>query len=103
MKVQAGSTACRQPVTDLFLHLTAAVISGARAFQLFTPEEQEFALKTTVKYAPRAYEWMRDCKATSDGPGIAKVGNERALDELAPWTWDKVQAFPNQPAPEKPY
>ena len=74
--------------------LTLSVISGARAFQLLTSEEQEFALNTTVQYAPRAYEWIRDCKATSDGLGIAKVGDERAPDELPDWTWDKVQAFP---------
>jgi hypothetical protein len=61
---------------------------------LLTPEEQEFALNTTVQYAPRAYEWIRDCKATSDGLGIAKVGDERSSAELPTWTWDNVQAFP---------
>ena len=78
----------------IFSYLTATVISGARAFQLLTPEEQEFALNTTVQYARSAHEWIRDCKATSDGLGIAQVGDERSLDELPPWTWDKVQAFP---------
>ncbi|KAE8444568.1 hypothetical protein EG329_014492 [Mollisiaceae sp. DMI_Dod_QoI] len=82
MQLQAGST---------------AFISGAKAFQLLTPEEQEFALNTTVQYAPRAYEWIRNAKATSDGLGIAKVGDETKEDELPPWTWDKVQAFPVRP------
>lgn len=71
-----------------------AFFSGARAFQLLTEEEKQFALNTTVQYAPRAYEWMVNCKATEDGLTIAKVGNEKSLDELPEWTWDKVQAFP---------
>ncbi|KAI9733894.1 MAG: hypothetical protein M1834_002549 [Cirrosporium novae-zelandiae] len=71
-----------------------AFFSGARAFELLSPEEKEFALNTTVQYAPRAYEWMRDCKATADGITIVRTGNEKPLDELPEWTWDKVQAFP---------
>ncbi|KAL1857643.1 hypothetical protein VTK73DRAFT_7993 [Phialemonium thermophilum] len=71
-----------------------AFISGARAFQLLSDEEKEFALNTTVQYAPRAYEWMLDCKATDDGLTIAKKGREKSLDELPEWTWDKVQTFP---------
>ncbi|KAK8161110.1 alpha-ketoglutarate dependent xanthine dioxygenase [Phyllosticta citrichinensis] len=61
---------------------TIHFLSGARAFELLTPEEKEFALNTTVLYAPRAYEWMRECKATEDGMTIAKVGKERPLDEF---------------------
>lgn len=71
-----------------------AVISGAKAFELLSPEQQEFALNTTVQYAPRAYEWIRNAKATSDGLGIAKVGDETNEKDLPPWTWDNVQAFP---------
>lgn len=70
------------------------VISGAKAFELLSPEQQEFALNTTVQYAPRAYEWIRNAKATSDGLGIARVGDEMNENDLPAWTWDKVQAFP---------
>ena len=96
LELQAGSTACTRspPPSSSRFALTVSVVSGARAFRLLTPEEQEFALNTTVQYAPRAYEWIRDCKATSDGLGIAKVGDERATEQLPEWTWDKVQAFP---------
>ncbi|KAK7527132.1 alpha-ketoglutarate dependent xanthine dioxygenase [Phyllosticta citriasiana] len=59
-----------------------AFLSGARAFELLTPEEKEFTLNTTILYAPQAYEWMRECKATEDGMTIAKVGKERPLKEL---------------------
>jgi hypothetical protein len=79
-------------MTDWLLYFK--VISGARAFDLLSPEQKEFALNTTVQYAPRAYEWIRDCRATSDGLGIARVGDERKEDELPEWSWDKVQAFP---------
>ena len=79
MNLQAGAT---------------AFISGARAFSLLTPEEQEFALNTDIQYAPRAYEWIRDCKATSDGLGIVDQGKERAFDDLNPWEWQKVHRHP---------
>ncbi|KAF8851794.1 alpha-ketoglutarate dependent xanthine dioxygenase [Acephala macrosclerotiorum] len=92
MTLQAGST---------------AFISGAKAFQLLTPSEQEFALNTIVQYAPRAYEWIRNAKATSDGLGIAKVGDEAKEEDLPAWSWDKVQAFPmawqNLGRPEQPH
>lgn len=96
MSVQAGSTACKfLPLAHIMGKYTdQQVISGTRAFELLTPEQQEFALNTTVQYGPKAYDWIRDCKATSDGLGISSVGNERAEDDLPPWTWDKVHAFP---------
>lgn len=77
------------------------VFSGARNFELLTPEEQDFALNTTVQYAPRAYEWMADCKASADGLTIPNIGREKQLHELPPWTWDKVQAFPVSIIPAK--
>ncbi|QDS68742.1 hypothetical protein FKW77_004626 [Venturia effusa] len=68
--------------------------SGARNFELLSPEEQEFAINTTVQYAPRAYEWIRNCKATADGLTIEKVGRETPLDQLPAFKWEKVQSFP---------
>lgn len=74
--------------------LTSSVFSGARNFELLSAKEQEFAVNTTVQYAPRAYEWMRNCKASPDGLTIEKVGRETPLDQLPPYEWDKVQSFP---------
>ncbi|KAH9906293.1 alpha-ketoglutarate dependent xanthine dioxygenase [Xylariomycetidae sp. FL2044] len=68
--------------------------SGARAFQLLSEEEKRFALHTKVQYAPRAYEYIRDCKATDDALTIAKVGREKNLDELPDWSWDQVHSYP---------
>ena len=71
-----------------------AVFSGARNFEVLSAEEQEFALNTIVQYAPRAYEWVNQCKATPDGLSIERSGRERPLDELPAWTWDKVHSYP---------
>ena len=70
------------------------VFSGARNFELLSPEEQEFACNTTVQYAPRAYEWIRNCKASADGLTIESLGREKAFNELLEWNWEEVQAFP---------
>ncbi|KAI7082555.1 hypothetical protein KC356_g8289 [Hortaea werneckii] len=83
-----------------------AFFSGARNFELLSADEQDFAIRTTVQYAPRAYEWIKDCKATADGLSIAKRGREKAEDELPDFEWDKVHEFPmvwKNPATGKPH
>ncbi|KAF2770532.1 alpha-ketoglutarate dependent xanthine dioxygenase [Teratosphaeria nubilosa] len=71
-----------------------AFFSGARSFELLSPEQKIFAMNTTVHYAPRAYEWMKECKATADGLTISKTGREKSIDELPPFDPAKVQSFP---------
>jgi hypothetical protein len=61
---------------------------------MLSPKDQEFALNTTVHYAPRAYEMIRNCKATSDGLTIANVGRETPISELPPYDAEKVHSFP---------
>ncbi|KAI6835153.1 hypothetical protein KC340_g5635 [Hortaea werneckii] len=83
-----------------------AFFSGARNFELLSADEQDFAVHTIVQYAPRAYEWIKDCKATDDGLSIAKRGREKAEDELPDFEWDKVHEFPmvwKNPATGKPH
>ncbi|RMZ25798.1 hypothetical protein D0859_10151 [Hortaea werneckii] len=80
--------------TSLRERLRLAVFSGARNFELLSADEQDFATRTTVHYAPRAYEWIKDCKATADGLSIAKRGREKTEDELPDFEWDKVHEFP---------
>lgn len=70
------------------------VFSGARAFDLLTPEEKEFALNTTVTYAPQAYEYIRHCKASEDGLTIPTMGREVPIENLSEWSWDKVAEHP---------
>ncbi|KAJ6078794.1 hypothetical protein N7467_008547 [Penicillium canescens] len=71
-----------------------AFFSGARAFALLTPEEQEFALNTTVTYAPQAYEYIRQCKASDDGLTVPTMGKEVPVEKLSEWAWDKVAEHP---------
>ncbi|EFX05492.1 sulfonate dioxygenase [Grosmannia clavigera kw1407] len=84
-----------------------AYVSGARAFSLLTPEEKEWAMNTRVQYAPRAYNWIGDCKATSDGLTIESEGKERDFDSMEPWTWDKAHCYPlvfrNPGKPSRPH
>ncbi|CAI7621547.1 hypothetical protein N7533_013140 [Penicillium manginii] len=84
-----------------------AFFSGARAFALLSPDEQEFALNTTVTYAPQAYEYIRQCKASEDGLTIPTMGREVAVEELSEWSWDKVAEHPmvwrNPLNPERPF
>ncbi|PVH74280.1 alpha-ketoglutarate dependent xanthine dioxygenase [Cadophora sp. DSE1049] len=84
-----------------------AFVSGALAFSLLSPEEKTFALSTVVQYGPRPYEWIRNCKATSDGLTIAHAGNEIQLDELPPWKIEHVQSYPmvwrNPGRPSQPH
>jgi alpha-ketoglutarate-dependent taurine dioxygenase len=61
---------------------------------LLSEEEKQFALHTTVQYAPRAYEWIKNCKATDDGLSIARVGREKAESDLPPFEREKVHSFP---------
>lgn len=68
--------------------------SGARNFELLSPEEHDFAVRTTVHYAPRAYEMIRHCKASSDGLTIENVGRETPLEDLPSWEPEKVHSFP---------
>ncbi|KAJ5364090.1 uncharacterized protein N7496_009803 [Penicillium cataractarum] len=84
-----------------------AFFSGARAFELLSPEEQEFALNTTVTYAPQAYEYIRQCKASEDGLTIPTFGREVPIENLSEWEWNKVAEHPmvwrNPLNPERPF
>jgi hypothetical protein len=73
---------------------TRPVFSGTRNFELLSEEEKRFALHTMVQYAPRAYEWIKDCKATDDGLSIACTGREKAESDLPPFEREKVHSFP---------
>lgn len=61
---------------------------------MLSEDEKEFAMNTTVTYAPQAYEYIRHCKASADGLTIPTIGREVPIEELSPWTWDKVAEHP---------
>lgn len=92
--LQPVSSRCPIHLPTYILNNANLVFSGARAFALLTPEEQEFALNTTVTYAPQAYEYIRQCKASEDGLTIPTLGNEVPVEKLSEWSWDKVAEHP---------
>ncbi|KAJ5128495.1 Taurine catabolism dioxygenase TauD/TfdA [Penicillium atrosanguineum] len=98
-QIAAGATACKSKIRSLF--------SGARAFALLTPKEQEFAFNTTVTYAPQAYEYIRQCKASEDGLTIPSMGREVSTEQMSEWSWDKVAEHPmvwrNPMNPDRPF
>lgn len=95
LTVAAGATICKSSGLSITVSkLIHLVFSGARNFELLSQEEQTYALNTTVQYAPRAYEWIRNCKASADGLTIPTPGREAELDQLAEWTWEEAQSFP---------
>jgi hypothetical protein len=84
----------KEPIFEIYRLTQHIVFSGARAFALLTPEEQEFALNTTVTYAPQAYEYIRQCKASDDGVTVPTMGKEVPVEKLSEWAWDKVAEHP---------
>ncbi|CCG83230.1 Putative dioxygenase C576.01c [Taphrina deformans PYCC 5710] len=79
--------------------------SGNKLWNLLSPEDQEWALNTTVQYAPKPYNFMMNCKASSDGLTIVSEGKETALAEMS-FEWAKVQSHPlvwrNPGRPDRP-
>lgn len=71
-----------------------AFVSGAKAFELLTPEEQKRALGTKVVYAPHPYIFISPARATSDGLTMVSEQKEMPLDELPPWEESKVKELP---------
>ncbi|QLG73835.1 hypothetical protein HG535_0F03460 [Zygotorulaspora mrakii] len=71
-----------------------AFVSGATAFDLLSPEDQEKALGATVVYAPHPYIFISPAKATSDGLTMVSEKKEMPLDELPPWEESKIKRLP---------
>lgn len=71
-----------------------AFVSGATAFELLSPEEQEKALGATVVYAPHPYIFISPARATSDGLTMVSENKEMPLDELPPWEESKIKELP---------
>ncbi|KAK9476062.1 hypothetical protein V1514DRAFT_338013 [Lipomyces japonicus] len=71
-----------------------AFASGANGFELLSDEDKEFALNTTVIYAPHPYIFISPTGATSDGLTIVSEGKELSLQELPEWELSKVKKLP---------
>jgi alpha-ketoglutarate-dependent taurine dioxygenase len=73
---------------------TTAFVSGARAFRDLSPEQQDFALRTRVRYAPHPYVWMRNAKALPNGLGIVSEGKELPREALPPFKAEEIATLP---------
>lgn len=71
-----------------------AFVSGAKAFELLSPEDQKRALGAKVVYAPHPYIFISPARATSDGLTMVSENKEMSLDELPPWEESKVKELP---------
>ena len=73
---------------------TTAFVSGARAFELLSPAQRAWALKTKARYAPHPYVWIRNARARSNGLGLVSEGRELSRAELPPYEEAKVTTLP---------
>ncbi|SGZ57807.1 CIC11C00000001470 [Sungouiella intermedia] len=69
-------------------------VSGAEAFERLSDEDKEFALNTTVEYAPHPYIFISPAKATKDGLTMVSEGKENDLKDLPEWEDSKVKHLP---------
>ncbi|KAK6454601.1 taurine catabolism dioxygenase [Scheffersomyces xylosifermentans] len=69
-------------------------VSGAQAFKNLSEEDKEFALTTTVEYAPHPYIFISPAGATSDGLTMVSEGKELPFDQLPEWEESKVKKLP---------
>jgi hypothetical protein len=73
---------------------TTAFVSGKTMFDILPRELQSVAVRARVRYAPHPFEWMKPAAAHSTGLTIESEGKEVPLNELPPWTEDKIQVLP---------
>lgn len=69
-------------------------ISGAQAFEGLSEEDKQFALNTTVEYAPHPYIFISPARATSDGLTMVSEGKEMDFKDLPEWESLKVKKLP---------
>ncbi|CAN3364087.1 hypothetical protein DICA1_E16556 [Diutina catenulata] len=80
--------------------------NGNRAFEDLSTDDKEFALNTTVEYAPHPYIFIGPARATSDGLTMESEGKETPLDQLPEWVPEKVKRLPmvwTNPVTKKPH
>jgi xanthine dioxygenase len=73
---------------------TTAFVSGEKAFELLSPAQRAFVLKTTARYAPHPYVWMRNARARSNGLGLVSEGRELPRDQLPAHDLQKITTLP---------
>jgi xanthine dioxygenase len=73
---------------------TTAFVSGYKAFETLSSAQKDWALRTSARYAPHPYVWMRRARARSNGLGLVSEGRELRRDELPSFDESKVTTLP---------
>ena len=71
-----------------------AMVAGSRALELLSPELKDIVYNSKIEYAPHCFEWISTAHSTRLGHTIETEGLEKPLDQLKPWTQDKVCTYP---------
>ncbi|PSS18716.1 hypothetical protein M430DRAFT_50709 [Amorphotheca resinae ATCC 22711] len=71
-----------------------AMVSGARALSLLSPELRAIVYHSRIEYAPHCFEWMSTARSTRLGHSLETEGREKPLDQLKPWSRDKICVYP---------
>lgn len=69
-------------------------VSGAEAFDRLSDDDKEFALNTTVEYAPHPYIFISPARATKDGLTMVSEGKEKDFEDLPSWEDSKIKRLP---------
>lgn len=69
-------------------------VSGREAFDIMSDDDKQFALNTTVEYAPHPYIFISPAKATKDGLTMVSEGKETPLTQLPEWEEAKIKRLP---------
>jgi alpha-ketoglutarate-dependent taurine dioxygenase len=73
---------------------TTAFVSGAAAFESLSRHAQDWATRTSARYAPHPYVWMKHARALGNGLGLLPEGRELPRDALPPFDESKITTLP---------
>ena len=73
---------------------TTAFVSGVKAFELLSPAQRAWVMKTKARYAPHPYVWIRNARARSNGLGLVSERRELPREELPPFEEEKITTLP---------
>jgi xanthine dioxygenase len=73
---------------------TTAFVSGVKAFELLSPTQRAWVMKTKARYAPHPYVWIRNARARSNGLGLVSEGRELPREGLPPFEESKITTLP---------
>jgi alpha-ketoglutarate-dependent taurine dioxygenase len=71
-----------------------AFVSGYQAFRDLSREQQDWAVRTQVRYAPHPYVWIRNARARSNALGLESEGKELPREALPPFDIGGITTLP---------